>query len=66
MTAQLEYINPFVATFIKCINILLNISYYAGIMLNAFSDLLCSKLCWHNRLVPSSNPSNYGFDQSQP
>ena len=22
-------------------------------MLNAFSDLLCSKLCWHNRLVPS-------------
>ena len=31
-----------------------NISYYAGIMLNAFIDLLCSKLCWHNRLVPSS------------
>ena len=27
--------------------------YYAGIMLNAFSDLLCSKLCWHNRLVPT-------------
>ena len=27
-------------------------SYYAGIMLNAFSDPLCSKLCWHNRLVP--------------
>ena len=22
-------------------------------MLNAFSDLLCSKLCWHNRLVPN-------------
>ena len=22
-------------------------------MLNAFSDLLCSKLFWHNRLVPS-------------
>ena len=21
-------------------------------MLNAFSDLLCSKLCWHNRRVP--------------
>ena len=20
-------------------------------MLNTFSDLLCSKLCWHNRLV---------------
>ena len=33
-----------------------HISYYAGIMLNAFSDLLCSKLCWHilyNRLVPN-------------
>ena len=28
-----------------------NIPYYAGIMLNAFIDLLCSKLCWHNRLV---------------
>ena len=22
-------------------------------MLNAFNDLLCSKLCWHNRLVPA-------------
>ena len=22
-------------------------------MLNAFSDLLCSKLCWHNQLVPT-------------
>ena len=27
--------------------------YYAGIMLDAFSYLLCSKLCWHNRLVPT-------------
>ena len=26
-----------------------------SIMLNAFSDLLCSKLCWHNRLVPNAN-----------
>ena len=32
-----------------------NISYYTGIMLNAFSDLLCSILCWHNRLVPTYN-----------
>ena len=32
--------------------ILKHFSYYADIMLNAFSDLLCSKLCWHNRLVP--------------
>ena len=22
-------------------------------MLNAFNDQLCSKLCWHNRRVPS-------------
>ena len=31
-----------------------NISYDAGSMLNAFNDLLCSKLCWHmhNQLVP--------------
>ena len=27
--------------------------YYAGIMLNAFATLLCSKLCWHNRLKPT-------------
>ena len=33
-----------------------NISYYAGILLNAFVDLLCSKSCWHNRLVPMYNP----------
>ena len=46
MTVQLEYKNH-LQQFFK------NISYYAGIMLNAFSDLLCSKLCWHNRLVPS-------------
>ena len=24
-------------------------------MLNAFSDLLCSKLCWHNQLVQIPN-----------
>ena len=30
-----------------------NISYHAGIMLNAFSHLLCSKLYWYNRLVPN-------------
>ena len=28
-------------------------AYYAGIMLNAFTTLLCSKLCWHNRLKPN-------------
>ena len=40
---------------LECINHLLllfkNIFYYAGIMLNAFNDLICSKLYWHNRLV---------------
>ena len=46
MTVQLEYINHLLQFF-------KNISYYAGIMLDAFSDLLCSKLCWHNRLVPN-------------
>ena len=44
MTVQLEYINHLLQRF-------KNVSYYAGIMLNAFSYLLCSKLCWHNWLV---------------
>ena len=41
------------------INIYFTLPYYAGIMFNAFNDLyilcsiLCSKLCWHNRRVPS-------------
>ena len=39
----------FGAIFQKCMNIALHISYYAGIMLNAFSD----PLYWHNRLVPT-------------
>ena len=46
LTVQLEYTNHLLQ-FFKLF------SYYAGIMLNAFSDLLCSKLCWHNRLIPS-------------
>ena len=46
MTVQLEYIKHLLQFF-------KSISYYAGIMPNAFSDLLCSKLCWHNWLVPS-------------
>ena len=51
MTVQLEYINHLLQFF-------KNISYYTGIMLNAFSDLLCPKLCWHNRLVPAWNSSD--------
>ena len=52
MTVQLEYINHLLQFF-------KNISYYAGIMLNAFSDLLCSKLCWHNRLVPNHDVASW-------
>ena len=32
-----------------------NFSYYAGIMLHAFQPLLCLKLCWHNRLKPTTH-----------
>ena len=28
---------------------------YAGIMLDAFAVLLCSRLCWHNWLKPSTS-----------
>ena len=44
-------------------DIKLNLSYYAimlGIMLDAFKDLLCSKLCWHNRPGPTSMHVLYG------
>ena len=36
-------------------DIKLNPTYYASTMLDAFSDLLCSKLCWHNRPGPKLN-----------
>ena len=43
----------FTAIFHKCMNIAINLFYIfpinAGIMLNAFNDPLCSKLCMHNR-----------------
>ena len=42
--------------------ILKSISYYAGIMLNALNGLLCSKLCWHNWLVPSYDVYNYAVE----
>ena len=28
-------------------------TYYAGIMLSALATLLCSNVCWHNRLKPN-------------
>ena len=45
VTVLLEYIDFFIIFYP-------NTSYYAGIMLDAFSYLLCLKLCWHNRRVP--------------
>ena len=39
MTVQLEYFNHLSRYFLLC--------------WHYFSDLLCSKLCWHNRLVPN-------------
>ena len=59
LTKSLPRINPNLAILGKtCILynffIMLAIfAYYAGIMLNAFTTLLCSNLCWHNRLKPS-------------
>ena len=35
----------------------LHSSYHADIMLNAFIDPLCSKLCWHRRWVPNKEYS---------
>ena len=45
----IDYTDYFVVTFIHK----LNPAYYAGIMLNAFNNLLCSKLCWHKRPGPT-------------
>ena len=47
ISVELLCINPFhIINFISC---------YASIMLNAFSDLLCSKLYWNNRLCSRRN-----------
>ena len=46
----------FTTIFHKLLNIaIITLLYYAGIMLNAVSDLLCSKLCWHNSRVPTKH-----------
>ena len=34
-------------------DIKLKLSYYTSIMLDTFKDLLCLKLCWHNRPGPT-------------
>ena len=49
MSVQLEYINHLLQFFYYAIYACINI------MLNAFSHLLCSRLFWHNRLVPTGN-----------
>ena len=41
--------------------IVLNLSYFASIMLNVFRDLLCSKLCWYNRPGPRKKCSLFSF-----
>ena len=40
------------------IDIKLNLSYYASIVLDAFKHILCSKLCWHNRPGPSTHTTD--------
>ena len=57
VTVLLEYIDCLLIFFTKLmfdivINVYFTLPYYAGIMLNAFNDPLCSKLCWHDRWVP--------------
>ena len=58
MNIPLEYIDNSLKLNIAIHVIYIIISCYAGIMLNAFSDPLCSKLCWHNRQVPTNNPKS--------
>ena len=56
LTALLEYINLILQLSFFQQEFILSykyLTYYAGIMLNAFRYLLCSKLCQHNRQVPA-------------
>ena len=50
VSVLLEYIKFIISSII--------FSYYAGIVLDAFGYLLCSKLCWHNWLVPNKGPGS--------
>ena len=53
LSVLLEY-NNYGECFIRVYrSLLIFLTYYAGIMLDAFRYLLCSKLCWHNRPEPS-------------
>ena len=67
LTKLLQHVNPNFTilgkTYILYIfSIMLsNFAYYAGIILNAFTTLLCSKLCWRNRLKPSHIANVYNI-----
>ena len=57
LTALLEYIDLILqlSFFLQEFTLLYKyLTYYAGIMLNAFRYLLCSKLCQHNRRIPTT------------
>ena len=54
----IDYIDHFVVTFIHE----LNATYYASSMLDAFNNLLCSKLCWYNRPGPTNRAYNLFLD----
>ena len=60
LTALLEYIDLILQLSFFQQEFILSykyLTYYAGIMLNAFRYLLCSKLCQHNRRVPNVGKS---------
>ena len=65
MTILLEYIDSLLqfSTNVYNIAIIINftVPYYAGVMLNAFNDLLCSELCWYNRRVPTLDCLNFAM-----
>ena len=48
----------FITMYLYCYNIYFTLPYYAGIMINTCSDLLCPKLCWHNRRISIQGRSN--------
>ena len=53
LTVLLEYIDRFGITFHKCTKSILHAYlYFVATMLSAFSDSLCSKLCWYYVRVP--------------
>ena len=62
LIALLEYINLILQLSFFQQEFILSykyLTYYAGIMLNAFRYLLCSKLRQHNRRVPTKHTPNY-------